>query len=240
MRILTIHRMPTSTELRSINFTWLESDISRNGGLIFWAKQLNLPSKKPIFKIKDDEIIIHIREIMSALKINRMPSSSEVLQTFHEGEALHKRICDLGYRFWAEKLNLEIKQSETQLGQDYELVAIKMLEEKGYKVERMTTKHPFDLLVNDSIRIDVKSASAYDLKGSRCHTFGINKRYGSCDLYILLALNEESDVIERTFVIPCNKLRVVSMSIGRESKYNKYINKWDYLDTYNAFYKKII
>jgi hypothetical protein len=54
------------------------------------------------------------------------------------------------------------------------------------------------------------------------------------------ALNEEGNKVERTFVIPSKNLKLVSLCIGKNSKYNKYINRWDYIDKYDKFYKSLV
>ena len=104
----------------------------------------------------------------------------------------------------------------------------------------MTTKYPFDLLVNGLVKIDVKSACAYYSKnGSRLHTFGINKEVATCDIYMIFALNENGDKIERTFIIPSHHIEMKSLNLGEDSKYNKYIEKYDYIDKYINFKKSI-
>ena len=73
-------------------------------------------------------------------------------------------------------MNLSIKESETQLGQDYEQIATSILKDKGFKIEKMSTGHPFDLLINNVVKVDVKVARPHMLRGKdRVHTFGINK-----------------------------------------------------------------
>lgn len=102
----------------------------------------------------------------------------------------------------------------------------------------MGVKYPFDFLINNTIRIDVKAAKAYMSRGNRCHTIGINKKYATCDLYLIFALDEVEN-IERTFIIPGCDLRVTSMNFGKDSKYDKYINRWDLLEKYDNFYNNL-
>ncbi|MFK5672985.1 hypothetical protein ACI6CX_01375 [Mammaliicoccus sciuri] len=61
-----------------------------------------------------------------------------------------------------KKYGIKRKLSTGRLG---ELIAIKKLQEVGYKVEDMNLKNKtasYDLLVNDDIRVEVKSASLSD------------------------------------------------------------------------------
>lgn len=231
--------MPTSLELRSISYSWLDSLIGRNGGLIYWADRLNLPTKHHRGnKLTENEISNEILETVEQLNTQMMPSSTEIIS--HKGNVLHNNICRSGgYRVWADKLGLALKESETQLGQDYELTVINILKNKGFTTKKMTTGHPFDLLINDTVKTDVKVSRPH-LSHDTCriHSFGINKKYGSCDIYIIVALDEK-DNIERLLIIPSHLLRVTTLCIGENSKYNKYLNRYDYIEKYSSFLSQV-
>lgn len=238
---LSIDRMPTSSEIRRLKLGWLDNLIGQNGGYIYWAKELNLDRKINRFQImKDQEISEAIREIIKELRVNRMPTALEVEQSSY-GHRLHNSITrTYGYREWAHKLRLNLKESETGMGLSYEEMVIELLRKKGYKVKAMTTNHPFDILVDNSIKIDVKTANPHILNSSksRVHTFGLGKRYGSCDLYICLAI-DENEKIEKTLIIPSHHLHNVTLSVGRNSKYDIYNNRFDLIDKYGDFFKKV-
>jgi len=240
MSILNIQRMPTSKETRITNISGLDGAISDSGGYIYWANKLKLDIKKSVKLLKDDEIKNRIYYIIQQLKINRMPSRSEVL-SIEQNQNLHNAIIrGYGYYTWAKMLNLEIKDSETLMGVSYQKICMNQLIQMGYRVEETTMKAPYDLVINGNIKIDVKSGCAYlDECGCRLHTFGINKKLPTCDLYILYALDENGTNIEKVFIIPSKELKLVSMCIGTNSKYNCYINKWEYIDLYNKFYQAI-
>lgn len=186
-----------------------------------------------------DELMINkIHEVMNALNINRMPSSNEcILVTGNLGLS-----CCIdrhgGFYKIANKLGLKVKNCETTTGKGFEKIAKEMIEDKGYEVERMTTKYPFDLLVNNKVRIDVKSCRPFWANESRMHVIGLNKKYATCDLYLIYALDEE-DKPERTFIIPGCDLKITTLSIGKNSKYNIYLNRWDLLKKYNDFYNNL-
>lgn len=239
MESLMLDRMPTSYEIRSLKIPKLDSLISKNGGYPHWANKLGLQSKKNIVKLSRDEAKSLIIEVVNELKLNRMPSGNEIRSVFNN-YVLHNYISRHGgFRQFAEELNLSIKESETQLGQDYEQIAISILKDKGFKIEKMSTGHPFDLLINNVVKVDVKVARPHMLRGNdRVHTFGINKKYGSCDIYITVAL-DELDNIEKFLIIPSHHLRVVTLCIGKSSKYDVYDKKFDYIDKYSDFYKVI-
>jgi hypothetical protein len=207
-------------------------------GLVHWANKLNLEQKKNHDKWKPEDIKNKIFEVMKELNINRMPSQQEVLSIEKDHELCNMIKRSLGFYGWAKELNLEIKDSETFLGITFQEKCADELINKGYKVENTTTQAVYDLLVNNNIRIDVKSGCAYLNKDNcRLHSFGINKKYPSCDLYIIYALDELGKSTERTFIIPSKELKLITMCIGKNSKYNEYINRWDLIDIYDKFYK---
>lgn len=241
MKIININRMPTSKEIRELHnsFPGLENAIAKHGGYPEMANKLNVPLKTPTKKHSEKEIKDNIIRIINILKLNRMPTRSEVLQV--EGNnCLHVAITrSYGYFGWAEKLGLESKDSETKMGINFQNICKEQIEKLDYKVSATTMKAPYDLIVNDLVRIDVKSGCAYDMRGSRVHSFGVNKKEPVCDLYIIYALDEDGKDIERTFIIPSIHLKVVSLCIGEYSKYNIFLNRWDYIQKYLDFYKTI-
>jgi hypothetical protein len=183
-------------------------------------------------KVKSELLIC-----MSALQIDRMPTADE-LRTLGRND-LHIKISRTRkYSGWAEYLGLSRKNSETLMGQSYEQMIFDRLRDCGHEVERMSTKHPYDLLVNGTVKVDVKTGSAYIMRGSRVHSFAINKKEPTCDIYIVMALSELGG-IERSFIIPSHHLKVISLCIGADSKYNRFINRWDYIDQYTDFFKRV-
>lgn len=175
---------------------------------------------------------------IEALMINRMPTADE-LKSLGRND-LHIKISRTKkYSGWADFLGLDRKGSETLMGQGYEHYISNLLEISGNKVEQMSTKHPYDLLVNGTVKVDIKAGKAYLMRGSRVHSFGINKKDPTCDIYIIIAV-DELGVIERTFVIPSHFLKVVSLCIGKDSKYSRFLDKWGYIDEYTQFYNQII
>lgn len=183
-----------------------------------------------------------IRQVMKALNIERMPTRSEILSVMDDNSLAVKIGKSGGYKKWSEKLGLNKKSSETVLGEEYEDVVFDMLKYKGYNVEHMTTLHPYDLLVNNNIKIDVKVANWYISKDSsfRYHTFNLEKTKHNCDIFICIGLNENKE-IHRTMVIPSKfVMGKKQISCGVNSKYNKFIDRWDYVEQYNDFYERIV
>lgn len=191
-------------------------------------------------KWTDEKIKEELLKSIKILGIDRMPTGNE-LKSIGRND-LHCKISRTKkYSGWAEELGLKLKtDNETRDGEKHEKFIYNKLTKMGYKVERMSHKHPYDLLVNDAIKIDVKSAKPYLSRGSgsRVHTFSLNKDKPTCDIYILVALDEKSDY-ERIFVIPSYFIPMKMINLGTNSKYNRFINAWDYIKKFDDFYKSI-
>lgn len=177
------------------------------------------------------EMILKVVEVYG-----RMPSNNE-LKKYYNSTALGNKISKTGgFYHWAEKLGLVVKESETSKGIKYEGVVAEILENLGFDVEKTSTKAPYDLIVDGIVRIDVKVATKYLTDEYEVNSFGINKKYPSSDIYICVALDENSE-IERIIVLPSvNVKRSSTISIGKKSKYNRYINNYGLINKFKKFY----
>jgi hypothetical protein len=179
-----------------------------------------------------------IRNVMSALCIDRMPSNNEIKIVAGCGLGCHIGKHG-GFRYWANKLNLPTKESATKTGNGFEVVAKELLTSKGYSVIHMSTKHPYDLLVNDGIKIDVKVAKPYSYAGnSTFHTFNLEKKNSTCDIYMMFILDFEEN-IKKLLIIPGFALKITQLSVGKQSIYDKYLNRWDIVESYAMFYRNM-
>jgi hypothetical protein len=189
-------------------------------------------------KWNDELIKEHLLESIKILGIDRMPTANEL-----KGISRNDLHCKISrtkkYSGWADDLGLALKRSDTVVGQEWEKDIANFIRVPGVSVELMTTKHPYDILFDGSVKIDVKAANPYLLRGSRVHTFNLSKENPTCDIYVCLALDEEGNK-ERTFVIPSHHVSMKMLNVGKESKYNKYIGRWDYLKKYVDFYRSIM
>lgn len=180
----------------------------------------------------------HLLECIDTLQIKRMPTAQELKDLGRND--LHCKVSRTKkYSGWAAELGLALKESETKTGNEYEQHVKDIIGLRGFTVEKMTTKHPYDLLVNGSLKIDVKVGKAHRHFGSRAYTFNLSKKYATCDLYVCVALDEEGKV-EKYFVIPSKFAQVTTLNIGTDSKYNRFINKWVYVKKFVEMYKKVI
>ncbi|MZQ74920.1 MAG: hypothetical protein GT589_02035 [Peptoclostridium sp.] len=183
----------------------------------------------------DEKIEYEIRNVMKILNIDRMPSCAEI-KVITGDDALTNKIAKTGgFYQWADRLQIEVKKSETQLGVRYELKAKDMLESLGYAVEKMSTRHPYDLLVNGAVKVDVKVAKPYEYEKAKFfHSFNLENMYHSCDIFMAFAVSH-SEAIEKILIIPSKDLKVKQLSIGSNSRYDKYMNRWDYFEKYSKF-----
>lgn len=186
-----------------------------------------------------DKTIEEIRSVMRGLEIDRMPSNSEVIE-WTGSHALSSRINSTGgFYYWADKLGITTKDSETGLAKRYEVKIKEMIERRGYDVKDMTTKHPYDLIVNGMVKIDVKVSNLYKNEvAGKYHTFNLEKKFPTCDIYVAITLIDKE--IDRIFIIPSKFLNITQLSVGKKSIYNKYIDRWDYIEKYVELYEEII
>ena len=190
-------------------------------------------------KWDDNRIKSEVKNVMTALGIDRMPTRTEMDSVTHNTALSNKVMKTGGIRYWAENLGIELKNSETTLGNDYEFKVKEMLEHKGYKVEKMSTKHPYDLLVNDYIKIDIKVSHYYHGYGYKSHNFRLSKEYHNCDIFICVAIDDEGNII-KNLIIPSKFLMgIKQLAIGVNSKYDKFDNKFEYIDKFDSFYASL-
>lgn len=171
-----------------------------------------------------------IRESMSILDISRMPTRQEIIDTV--GNPVACKITKThGYYGWAEKLGIPVKDSDSTTGRAGEFIAKSKLEELGFTVEKMSTKYPFDLLVDDIAKVDVKYSRLYTNNKWNFYSFHLEKRYPTCDFYILVA--ECPDGSLRYFVVPAVAAHITQISIGEFSGgWYRYENRYDLLSRY--------
>lgn len=184
-------------------------------------------------------VVEEIQSAIKALNINRMPSKSE-LEMLYGDCALTNRITKTGgFYFWAKKLGLAVKNFETQCGYEVENMIAKILESMGHECKLTSVRHPYDILVDGCVKIDVKSARKTKVRGSDVYSFGLGKKQQTCDAYIAVCLGE--DDIEKIYVIPAHIMtgkQQLCLGAG-QSKYDIYIDRWDVVEKFIAAFEQI-
>lgn len=188
----------------------------------------------------DDLIKEKILEVKNGLSLDRMPSRKECIQYFHN-EALVNAVSRR--KKWyqlADELGLKVKDSETYFGKSQEATAAEILISKGFSVRKMSQNFPYDLLVDDCVKADVKASHLYHGPNGDFYTFNLEKDYATCDIYILFALSESDEssifIVPSKFVIAQNQ---ISMGVSK-SKYHRFKDRWDYISALSDFWAEAI
>lgn len=192
-------------------------------------------------KWTDEKIKQAVNKVVLAYELDRMPSKTECERYYGNyclTNAVTKR-CG-GWYGLAKELGLPIKKSETYLGKTQEGIVCEMLISRGFEVERMPQNFPYDILVDNSVKIDVKASHRYHGKQGNFFTFNLEKKYATCDIYVLLTLDENNNIIN-TFIVPSKfVIKNTQISIGEyASKYHKYRDRWDYISNLSEYFASI-
>lgn len=114
-------------------------------------------------------------------------------------------------------------KKDTGTGYAGEEATIKLLQGRGFVCTRAKSiKSPYDIIVNDSVRADVKTASYAEYGASKGWFFRIGKE-PSCDVVILY----RSD-IDDCFIIPYYSCTGTNLTLNKT--YNKYRYYWNNFD----------
>lgn len=191
-------------------------------------------------KWTEEKIEEALLNMVKSENLKRMPSRKEVEQFYGNcclANAISKRI---GWYQLADKLGLPIKDSETYFGKKQEHLVQEEIIARGHEVRRMPQNFPYDLLVNDCVKIDVKSSRLYKGSSGNFYSFNLEKPYCTCDIYVLRIIQESYDRI-KTLVIPSKDVPTnTQISVGEtNSKYYKYLDKWEYIDDYSRFFESV-
>lgn len=190
-------------------------------------------------KWNDDKVKETILKVKKSLNLNRMPTKKEIELVMGNSSLTSKISRTKGYYGWAKELKLDIKESETTFGKKYEYIVKEYLENKGYQIEKMPQNYSFDLLINNFVKIDVKVAKPYTAPDKTIwHTFNLYKKYAYCDIYIALCLDNNEN-IQKMLIIPSFKCQIKQLSVGKESKYDKYNYQLKYINDYIKFYNNL-
>lgn len=186
----------------------------------------------------DEKIKQGIKNTVIALELDRMPSARECVN-FYGNHCLTNAVSRRrgGWYGLAKELNLPIKESETHLGKTQEGIVCEMLISKGFEAERMPQNFPYDILVDNSVKIDVKASHLYRGKQGNFFTFNLEKKYATCDIYILLTLDEKNDITNIYIVPSKHVIKNTQISMGEyASKYHKFRDRWDYISDLSKYF----
>ena len=181
-----------------------------------------------------------VLDVKTGLGLNRMPTNEECV-FYTNSNALSgaiRRYCG-GFFTLAKTLGLSIKSSETATGKYYENIVAERLRSLGCEVRHTPQNYPYDLLVNGCVKVDVKYSSVQHRNSHPGYKFCLRKPISTCDVFILVTMNDASEDIRNYYIIPAVDLNgKLSIGIGiNDSEYIKYINRWDIIAGYSYFMK---
>lgn len=177
-----------------------------------------------------------INDVIDKAKIRTFPTHKQMDEITGSMALTNAVSRHGGTRYWAERLGLDIKPSESKLGEEYELKCMEQIKHFGYRCEKMPVRYPYDLLVENNIKVDVKCGNLYKGAAGEYYTFNLEKKKPTCDIFVCYCI--DGNEIKRVMVIPsCELSGKTQLSVGKnKSMYDKYIEGWKYLRLYDEFY----
>ena len=114
-----------------------------------------------------------------------------------------------------------------------------IFEATGLHTVQTSSGHPYDLLTDNSVKIDVKVSKKFiNNCNAMAYTFNLEKREPTCDIFILYCV-EDDESIDKILVIPaCTLLGQTQIGVGKESKWDAYKDKFDFIYEYAMFFRK--
>ena len=180
-------------------------------------------------------------EVVSGLQLDRMPSRSECNEYFGNGGLSGVITKRYGWVELAGQMGLEIKESETGFGKMFERKAAEYLKSCGFDVRRMPQNFPYDLLLNDCVKVDVKASKLYRGTVGSFYTFNLEKPFATCDFYLLLTVDDDNNIIRKMIVPSHHVFANNQISVGEhKSKYHRYTDRTDLLDVASEFWSDVV
>ena len=119
-------------------------------------------------------------------------------------------------------------------GRDVEQWTARLLRQMGYEVEVTAHRHPFDLLVNGSIRVEVKGARLNYLAARRSYRYQAEIRNDSAEVVLLVC--EDEFGLRHVFVLPAGVVRAGNVTIWNRDpvayrgQWAPYLGAWGWLE----------
>lgn len=187
-------------------------------------------------KWTDNTIEREIMNIANQFDPPKMPTRQEA-KDMYENDGLANAISkNGGFEYWANRLGLPQGHSETKVGKQAEASMLDVLLRLGFDAERTSTKHPYDILVDGCVKVDVKAANTSLIRGCEIHAYRLAKTKHTCDFYLFHEIDTGI-----TYVVPahiCNGQ--VQVEMGKDSKkYRPYKEAWKLIEKMSKFYKTL-
>lgn len=179
----------------------------------------------------EEQMKNEITKVKEALILDRMPSLSEIESVMKNSSLTNKISRTGGFYHWAEKLGLSVKKSESDFSRNYEIKCKEFIESIGYKAEMTPNRFPYDLLVNNFVKVEVKASRLYKGKAGNFYSFNLEYKQPKSEINVFYCEGENATKI---YVIPSHALTgIKQLSVGENSsKYDVYLGRWDILKNY--------
>ena len=181
-----------------------------------------------------------IREVIDHKGIDYFPSHSEIVE-YYGNRALAVAISKHGgTRFWASKMGIDVKECESKFGNDAEIIAMDEIEANtGLIAEYTNARYPYDLLVDKSVKVDVKASKLYR-KGQHnfACTFNLEKKKQTCDIFILYCYDSDYSIYKRLIIPAVTLSGQTQIGVSQQSKWNIYVDRWDIISDLALFWSK--
>ena len=193
-------------------------------------------------KWSEDEVRKEIMNIVETLDLKHFPTKSQIINFYGNNSLANKISRSGGSRYYADLLKLEIVNYESEFGNFFEELAIdEILENTGFSILHTNARYPYDLLTNGNIKVDVKASKKVKNKNANFpyHSFNLEKREPTCDIFVFYCLDENMEIEKRVIIPSCLLSGKTQVGMGGLSKWDAYIDKWEYFDMYNKFYDSV-
>lgn len=188
-------------------------------------------------------VISEIKRVINSLELNRFPTHSEMIEYFGNKSLTNKISKSGGTKYWANLLCYSIKNCESEFGDYFERFSIQDIQNNtGLNSYKNKVGYPYDITTNMHIKVDIKSSTIIENNnGYKYHSFNLEKKEPTCDIYILYCVNDINEVY-KTYIIPsCHVYgqTQIGISANGKSKWDKYKDNWNTFSTFNDFYIKL-
>lgn len=171
-------------------------------------------------------------------KQNTFPTHTEMFDFFGDYKLSNAIRRNGGTKYWADKLGMECKQCESKFGTSFEERFIEdVLRELDFRSEMCKVRYPYDVLVEDVAKVDVKCSNRIQAHGFQLYTSNLEKDFQTCDFYVIYCLNENK--IDKIYILPSFVMSgKTQFSVGiNSSKYDVFLNRWDLIKDFVEFVK---
>lgn len=175
--------------------------------------------------MKEWTITLVEKEITDISKrLGYFPSHQELL-SFKRSDLSNKIVKTGGFLYWSDKIKIPRRQSDSDFGWRGEDKFIENYSHKYTFTKNEGARSPYDLIINGTLRVDIKTANYVEYGSCRGWFYRIGK-YTQSDAVILYQYDTNNFYIIPWFLtIKTN----ITISVGG-GKYKKFFNNFDLID----------